>query len=72
MSSQNAKRGTQFDVLALTRLDEPTSTTEPEGHVAEGQQPLQDRQIVENAPPKRKRARSLVRAVDPWPGTIKE
>jgi hypothetical protein len=68
MSSQNPNRNTQFRLEGLTGLEHSTSLPEPAGHVTEGQQRLQDRQVLKKNAPKRKRSLSPPRMVGNRPG----
>ncbi len=63
MSSQNPNRNTQFRLEGLTG-----PLPEPAGHVTEGQQRLQDRQVLKKNAPKRKRSLSPLRTVGNRPG----
>ena len=63
MSSQNPNRNTQFRLEGLIGLEHCTSLPKPASHVTEGQQRLQDRQVLKKNALKRKRSLSPSRMI---------
>ena len=68
MSFPNPNRNTQFEMEGLTGLEQSTWLPEPEGYVTEGQQALQDHQVLKKNAPKRKRSLSPQRFMGMVPG----